>query len=178
MYKQCKTLKSRDRQKEFEQTLLRMMEKQLFKEITVSALCREMGAPRKAFYRYFDSMEDVLNALTDEVIVEASLHVDGQIELERFFEYWRKETAFLDVLQKNGLSQKMMERCFSMVLADECLDMNSVNAMKRAGYISAMLTLVTMWHHNGMKQSVGEMKNLVLQMFVNESKKEDENVRK
>lgn len=175
MYKECKTLKSGERQKEFEQTLIKMMEKQDFKTITVSALCREMGAPRKAFYRYFDGIEDVLNALTDEVIIEASLHVDGQIELESFFEYWRKEKAFLDVLQKNGLSQKMMERCFSMVLANERLDMTSVEAIKRAGYISAMLTLVTMWHHNGMKQSVGEMKNLVLEMFVNDSNKEDKN---
>ena len=173
MYKECKTRKSGERQKKFEQTLIKMMEKQDFKTITVSALCREMGAPRKAFYRYFDSMEDVLNALTDEVIIEASLHVEGQIELEKFFEYWKKEKAFLDVLQKNGWSQKMMERCFSMVLANERLDMNSVGAMKRAGYISAMLTLVTMWHHNGMKQSVEEMKNLVLEMFVNDSKKED-----
>jgi len=175
MYKKCKTKASTERQKQFEQTLLELMEKQLYKEITVSALCKEMGAPRKAFYRYFDSIEDVLNALTDEIIIKASLHVEGQIELEKFFEYWKKEKAFLDVLQKNGLSQKMMERCFSMVLANERLDMNSVAAMKRAGYISAMLTLVTMWHHNGMKQSVGEMKNLVLEMFVNDSKYETEN---
>jgi len=175
MYKKCKTKASTERQKQFEQTLLELMEKQLYKEITVSALCKEMGAPRKAFYRYFDSIEDVLNALTDEIIIKASLHVEGQIELEKFFEYWKNEKAFLDVLQKNGLSQKMMERCFFMVLANESLDMTSVEAMKRVGNISAMLTLVTMWHHNGMKQSVGEMKNLVLEMFVNDSKYETEN---
>lgn len=174
MYKECKTQKSGERQKEFVQTLLKMMKKQDFKAITVSALCKEMGAPRKAFYRYFDSMEDVLNALTDEVIIEASLHVEGQIELEDFFEYWRKEKAFLDVLQKNGLSQKMMERCFFMAMANERLDMTSAEAMKRASYIAAMLTLVTMWHHNGMKQSVGEMSKLVLEMFVNDSRNKNE----
>lgn len=130
MYKECKTLKSNERQKEFERTLLKMMESQDFKSITVSALCRKMGTPRK---------------------------------------------AFLDVLQKNGLSQKMMERCFAKELINEYLDMTSIEAMKRASYIAAMLTLVTMWHHNGMKHSVGEMKKLVLEMFVNDSFKAGEN---
>ena len=171
MYKECKTLKSSERQKQFEQTLLKMMEKQSFKEITVSALCREMEAPRKAFYRYFDEMEDVLNALIDEVLLSAFLHVEAQIELEKFFEYWKNQKSFLDVLERNGLSQKLMDRAFSLVLASERLDMKSGKAMKYGGYISAVLTMVIMWHHNGMVQSVDEMKVLVLGMFGKDTKK-------
>ena len=170
MYKECKTLQSRERQKKFKQTLFKMMEKQEFKEITVTALCREMEVPRKAFYRYFDTIEDVLNALTDEIITEASFYVDGQMELEAFFEYWKRQKAFLDVLEKNGLSQKLMDCCFSIVINSEQFDMTSAEAMKSSAYISAMVTLVVMWHHNGMKQSVGEMKHLVLEMFAGESK--------
>lgn len=170
MYKECKTFQSSERQKTFEKTLLEMMKKQDFKEITVSELCKEMGVPRKAFYRYFDAKEDVLNALTDEILLGAVLHVETQIELEKFFEYWKNQKAFLDVLEKNGLSEKLMERTFSLWLDRERLNMLSGEAMKSAGYISAMLTLVIMWHHNGMVQSVGEMKSLVLEMFAGNSK--------
>jgi len=170
MYKECKTKQSCERQKEFEQTLIKMMEKLEYKEITVTALCREMEVPRKAFYRYFDGIEDVLNALTDEMILGAVLHVENQIELEDFFAYWKKHKFFLDVLEEHGLSQKLMERTFAMVIASERLDMTSGEAIKSSAYISAMLTLVIMWHHNGMKQSVSEMKMLVLEMFDSGSK--------
>ena len=171
MYKECKTLKSSERQKQFEVTLLKMMEAQSFKDITVTALCRELGAPRKAFYRYFEEMEDVLNALMDEILLAAFMHVEGQIELEKFFAYWKKQKTFLDVLEKNGLSQKMMDRAFALMMSTERLDGQSGKGMKYAGYISAILTMIVMWHHSGMKQSVEEMKNLVVEMFSGDSTK-------
>ena len=93
MYKECKTLRSCERQREFGKMLLKIMEKQDLKKITVSALCREMKVPRRSFYRYFDTIEDVLDALTDEVVIAASFRVDRQIDLEAFFEYWKNHEA-------------------------------------------------------------------------------------
>lgn len=171
MYKKCKTFKSSERQKEFEQILLKMMEKQSFKEITVSALCREVGAPRKAFYRYFDGIEDVLYALMDEMLYTAFFHMEVRLELEKFFEYWRDNSSFLDVLEKNGLSQKLIDRSYTLIMTSEKLEAMTRREMKYAGYISAILTLVIMWHHSGMRQSVEEMKELVLEMFQVDSEK-------
>ena len=171
MYKKCKTFKSSERQKEFEQILLKMMEKQSFKEITVSALCREVGAPRKAFYRYFEGIEDVLYALMDEMLYTAFFHMEVRLELEKFFEYWRDNSSFLDVLEKNGLSQKLIDRSYTLIMTSEKLEAMTRREMKYAGYISAILTLVIMWHHSGMRQSVEEMKELVLEMFQVDSEK-------
>ena len=83
MYKKCKTLKSSERQKEFEQTLLDMFERVPFSEITVVALCKEMEVPRKAFYRYFNRIEDVLDALMDEMLYAAFFHMEIKVELEK-----------------------------------------------------------------------------------------------
>lgn len=165
MYKECKTLKSCERQKKFEQTLIKMMEEKPFEEITVSALCKKMGAPRKAFYRYFDGIEDVLNALLDEILLSAFLHIEVRVELEKFFRYWKEQKILLDILEKNGLSQKMVDRSFALALSSERLEVLSGTDMKYAGYVSAILTMVIMWHHSGMRQSVEEMKMLVLEMF-------------
>ena len=166
MYKKCKTKQSSERQKAFEQTMLKMMETIPFEEITVSALCKEMGAPRKAFYRYFDRMEDVLYALMDEVMKAAFFHMEVRMELDKFFEYWKSQKAFLDVLEKNELSQKMMDRAFTLIMTSERLEAMTKTEMMYAGYISAILTLVIMWHHTGMKQSPEEMKELVMEMFI------------
>lgn len=166
MYKKCKTLKSSERQKEFEQTLLKMMERVSFSEITVVALCREMGVPRKAFYRYFDRMEDVLDALMDEILYSAFFHMEVRVELEKFFAYWKQQKSILDVLEKNGLSQKLMDRAFTFVMTSEHLDELTSTEMKYAGYVSAIMTLVIIWHHSGMRMSAEEMKGLTMEMFV------------
>lgn len=165
MYKKCKTLASSERQKQFEETLLKLMKKQPFKEITVSALCREMEAPRKAFYRYFDSTEDVLYALMDEVLQGGFSKMEDRLELERFFQFWMERRELLDILEKNSLSQKLMDRSYSLILTSEKLEAMTKKEMIYAGYVSAILTLVIMWHHTGMRQSPEEMKEMVHAMF-------------
>lgn len=166
MYKECKTLASSERQKQFEETLLKLMKKQPFKEITVSALCREMEAPRKAFYRYFDSVEDVLYALMDKVLHGGFSQMENRLELELFFQFWMERRELLDILEKNGLSQKLMDRSYSLILTSEKLEAMTKKEMMYAGYVSAILTLVIMWHHTGMRQSPEEMKELVHEMFM------------
>ena len=166
MYKKCKTRQSKERQKQFEQMLLKLMKKQPFKEITVSALCREMEAPRKAFYRYFDSMEDVLYALMDEVLLGGFSKMEDWLEVERFFQFWMEKRELLDILEKNGLSQKLMDRSYPLILTSEKLEAMTKKEMMYAGYVSAILTLVIMWHHTGMRQSPDEMKELVHTMFL------------
>lgn len=166
MYKKCKTVQSCERQKEFEQTLIRMMEHTSYEEVTVSALCREMGVPRKAFYRYFDRMEDVLDALVDEMIDAAFLRIEVKAKLEVFFEYWKKQAYLLDVLEKNDMSQKLMDRALTFIITSEHMEAMTGTEMKYAGYVAAILTLVIMWHHTGMKKSVEEMKALTMEMFV------------
>ena len=63
MYKLCKIEKSANRQREVENMLMYMMEKQEFSKIKVSELCEKAKIPRKSFYVYFESKEDVLHAL-------------------------------------------------------------------------------------------------------------------
>ena len=165
MYKVCKTAASSERQKEFEQTLFRMMQAQSFKDITVTALCKEMNAPRKAFYRYFDTMEDVLDAFLYEILMGAYIHLDVYPELDKFFQYWKEQKHVLDILEKNGLSQRLIDHSLSLVLTDDGIENLSNRKMKHVGQISAILTIMILWHHSGMKQSTAEMKALVLDML-------------
>lgn len=165
MYKICKTVQSCERQKAFEQTLFQMMETQDFRDITVSALCRQMSAPRKAFYRYFDTMEDVLNAFLYEVLLGAYIYLEVRLELKKFFEYWKEQKHILDVLEKNGLSHRLMDSALGFVLSVENENDLSQKDMIHVGQSTALLTAVIMWHHNGMKHSIEEMETLVIQMF-------------
>lgn len=164
MYKICKTPKSEARQKEFQDTLLRMLEKQKMKDITIVSLCDEMGISRKTFYQYFDTIEDVLYIMIDREMRSAFLLLEYNPELGEFFEYWIKNKWLLDVLEKNGMSNLLVERAyiFSDLYKEEGM---SIQNMKYAGWISATITVLLLWHHNGMEQSPAEMQKTMYDMF-------------
>lgn len=165
MYKICKTEKSIERQKLFQTTLLTMMKKQKYQDITVTSLCKEMEIPRKTFYRYYDSLEDVLFAVVDIALTEGFLYLEVKADLIGFFSYWKKRKNLLDVLEKSGLSYFLVNRIFERF--NESIDKGNFTneELRYSGYISAMLTMLLTWHHSGMKQSVEEMSQQVKCMF-------------
>lgn len=165
MYKICKTEKSIERQKLFQTTLMTMMKKQKYQEITVTSLCKEMEIPRKTFYRYYDTLEDVLFAVIDDTLTDAFLYLEVKADLIGFFSYWKKRKNLLDVLQKSGLSHLLINRIFERF--NESVDKGdfSNEELRYSGYISAIMTMLLTWHHSGMKQSVEEMSQQVKHMF-------------
>ena len=165
MYKVCKTEKSIERQKLFQTTLLVMMEKQKFQDITVTSMCKKMNAPRKAFYRYYDTLEDVLISLIDEALTEAFLCLEIKVDLEGFFAYWKSQKYLLDVLEINGMSPLMINRLYGRLETRPLKDGITDKELKYAGYISALMSMLISWHHAGMKQSEQEMSQLVREMF-------------
>ncbi len=165
MYKICKTEKSSERQKLFQTTLLSLMKRQKYQEITVTSLCKEMEVPRKAFYRYFDTLEDVLFMIMDETLAEAFLFLEIKSDVVGFFNYWKKKKEFLDVLEKSGLSYMLTIRLHERLnehLKEEKL---SNKELRYAGYVSAIMTILLLWHHSGMKQSVEEISEQLKEMF-------------
>lgn len=168
MYKVCKTEKSMERQKLFQTTLLTMMKKQRYQDITVTSLCKEMDIPRKTFYRYYDALDDVLFASMDEAITRSFLYLEVKVDLEGFFTYWQNNKYFLDILEKNGLSPLLINRIyekFNEGVANGENVMFSNRDLKYSGYIAAIMTMLVSWHHSGMTQTPKEMSGLVREMF-------------
>jgi len=165
MYKICKTEKSMERQKLFQTTLLAMMKTQIFQEITVTSLCKEMGVPRKTFYRYFDTLEDVLFVILDNTLTEAFLYLEIKADLVGFFSYWKKRRSLLDVLEKSGLSAMMVNRIHGRLGESIQAKTLTNEEMRYGAYVSAIMTMLLSWHHSGMKLSVEEMSNEVKYLF-------------
>lgn len=56
---------------------MELLQTRSFSQVRVSELCRRAGVPRKTFYRYFDSKEDIIRYLADGMAA-----VCAQVELE------------------------------------------------------------------------------------------------
>lgn len=167
MYKICKTEKSAERQRLFQTTLLSMMKKTKYNDITVTDLCKEMDIPRKTFYRYFGTLEDVLHAILDDALTEAFLNLEVNQDLAGFFGYWKEKKDLLDALEKNGLSTLLIDRIYQIMNEKDDIKMRftSVDYLRYTGYVAAIMTILLAWNHSGMKQSVDEVSELVMHMF-------------
>lgn len=165
MYKICKTPKAEERQIEFQNTLLKMLEKQKMKDITVVSLCKEMDVSRKTFYQYFDAIEDVLYAILDKEIRSGFLLLEIEPEIRKFFLFWKERKWLLDILEKQGMSQLLVDRTHTVSFADNTKELYDIKSIKYMGWTSAIITVLILWHHGGMKQTPEEMEQLTYEMF-------------
>lgn len=165
MYKICKTPKSEARQMEFQDAFIRILKKKRMEDITVVALCEEMGVSRKTFYQYFDCIDDVLYIILDKEIRNGFLLLEMNPEIEKFFLFWKERKWLLDILEKNGMSELLVNRMHVMMLVGDEADMFDIKSLKYRGWVSAIITVLIMWHHGGMRQSPKEMEQVILEMF-------------
>ncbi len=165
MYKKCKTLKTVQRQKEFEVTFLSMMERMAYKDISISGLCREMNIQRKTFYRYFDGIEDVLNAILDEVLKETFICLWGKPDVESYFRAWKDKKDLLDILEMHDLSDCLMRQIWKINLENKKGNLLMEKDISHIAGAFGFLAIVMAWHHDGMSQSIEELVKISRRMY-------------
>lgn len=165
MHKICKTEKSVERQKLFQTTLLSMMKRQTYKDITVTSLCKEMQIPRKTFYRYYDTLEDVLAVVVDDVLRDAFLYLEVKPDMDGFFAYWKNQKELLDVLNKNEIMYLLIERIYKRMEEERLGNEITYAEIQQAGQIGALLHMLIVWYDAGMKQSSEQISLLAKNLF-------------
>lgn len=168
MYKICHTEESSRRQRELEQGLLAALEQLPYEKITLTELCRQLGVPRKSFYRYFPTKEDCLLALMDHTLMDCNdialkgwnggEHLDKRAQL-RFFQFWREHHVFLDAVRDNDLRYLLLERTTGIVDKMKEAGQSQGFAVDQVEYFVAhgLMTAVLRWHHHGFPCSSEEM---------------------
>lgn len=170
MYRKCATEKSALHQKQVTESLLELMQKIPYEDITVTQLCQAAGVTRRVFYHLFSNKTGALYALVDGRILNIeSYGREIPNETLRFFCYWKEQKAFLDVLGENGLSGLLLERMISIVLAE---DYDMRYWLRRKGWseysqeivvfgLSGLIGLVYSWYYSGFRKEPEEMAALM-----------------
>lgn len=180
MYKLCKTEKSANRQREVENTLMYMMETKEFSKVKVNELCEKANIPRKTFYVYFDSKEDVLHALIEHTICDMEKfsisenyrHTHTYQELKRFFAFWKEKNVLLNGLLKSDLSGLLVlkvtehtiynEKTIPFIHWEENWEMSDI-ALKYA--VSGLMSIIVGWNREGYRESVDEMAEIATKLL-------------
>lgn len=174
MYRKCVTEISVLHQRQVAGSLLELMQKMPYEDITVTQLCQAAGITRRIFYHLFSNKTGALHALLDHKILDIeSYGREISNESLRFFCYWRDQKTFLDALAENGMSGLLLERMISNVLAE---DYDVRYWLRRKGWsdnskeviifgLSGLMGLVYSWYYSGYQQAPEEMAALVEQIF-------------
>ena len=180
MYKQCQTEQSAVRQREMEQSLLRLMLKVPYDEISVSSLCEEIGVPRKSFYRYFSGKEGALCSVIDHALMDYDVYTTRRGSetggtavqyIQQVFDYWIHHKELLDALEKSNLSGVLIQRAMLFTNDRDALpNFLQIGDQRLREYgnmflVCGLMTMILQWHHDRFYKSSEEMAQLALQLF-------------
>ncbi len=182
MYKLCKTEKTTKRQKEIELTLCSMMQKQDYKKITVSDLCKEMQMPRKSFYSYFGTKEDVLFALIENFLKEAEFYGDETKrnsnlsvleQIKQYLLFWKSKKDLLDGLARSELMGLLVQKTIAHSIEnDDSLQINWPKDSKNRKMsimfaVSGIMSVIALWHYGDFEESEEELARKIAEILTN-----------
>ena len=168
MYKKCKTAQSARRQQYLIHTLIPLMQEHTFDEITVSSLCRQAGIPRKTFYPYFDTKEDILQAALDSI--QDSYHrytaprrpPNATIEedLTLFFSFWTEHSAVLSAVRFSRMSNTFVEN-----RVEDAFRERKGDRLTACFAVTGLYGVLLEWAYGGFQETPEEMARHALRLF-------------
>ena len=174
MAKLCTNEKTATRQRWIENGLLELMLENRFEQITVTDLCRHLSLARRSFYRYFDSIEDVLDSLMNRTFQEMAI-TDSSMTLallEKDYEFWFRRKELLNALAGSGMYTKITQYALKYAdtealkkhLSDEDLKMELTKEMNLF-VISGLSSLLISWHAEGFQKTPKQMAQIAYRML-------------
>lgn len=165
MYRKCVTEVSARHQKQVEESLLEMMQKTPYEDITVTQLCQAAGVSRRVFYHLFNSKQDALYAMLDHSILDSEFwRPEIPDPTQWFFLYWKAHRHLLDALRVNQMTGLLAERMMACIL-NESYDLrywlraNGWNDETDVMifHLSGAMGLVFRWYYSDFRESPEEM---------------------
>lgn len=178
MYKNCKTKESAGRQKIIADTFLEMLKSQSYHDISISELCRQANVPRKTFYRYFDSKEDIFSYICDSTTIAYELFdksenpKTSQQLLEKVFRFWLTQKNFLYLTKKNQLDHYLAQ---SIAASNDRLKMAfskstfhdnpELASMANLFMCTGLFSLIFAWRDSHFEKTPAEMADILTNLL-------------
>lgn len=145
--------------------LFQLMHEKSFSDISISELIRTAGVARVSFYRNYDSKEDVLVTLIEDVLEQFRDTIDCNEadyytyqNVCRSFEYFKTYGDFVLDLYRFGYGSILLEKLnrFHEEIAGT-MPNKSIDRYQLYMYIGALFNTAMMWIQNGTKESVEDI---------------------
>lgn len=155
-------------------SLLRLLSKKQFNEITITEISSEAQLARRTFYRNFSSKEEVLDLYIEKLIIEyidllkKEEILDVYNMAKVFFTFGKSHMDFVSLMDKNNLLylilQKYMEKLpmiHKMFKADKEYGNDEMLEYVLSFSAGGFWNMLIKWIRDGAKKSPYEMASLV-----------------
>ena len=177
----CHTEAASQKKAHMETSLLNLMTQRPYQDITVTDICREANIPRRTFYHYFGSKEDVLEFMIETLMQQCFLGVEFDIRLGRehmeesfvkVFQSWDEASRKkLDILIKNGLESRLLALSSQWIQKEQIGTLQKCNLDPKLVEIGLMVgttdffALLFHWSRGGYQESAQQMAKYAVWML-------------
>ncbi|WP_024613902.1 TetR/AcrR family transcriptional regulator [Clostridium sp. Ade.TY] len=154
--------------------LLKLMESHPYKDITVTQICEEANLVRKTFYRNFDSKEDILHFILDNLFNDFQKDKDFNELYPKeiiylYYSYWSEHKRLLKLIYENNLFFLVHKKyinyteSFISLLPDakiQLLEDNKLSPYFFNFIASSMSSILELWIKRDFKESVDAITEL------------------
>jgi AcrR family transcriptional regulator len=152
------------------ESLIRLLKKKKYHEITISDLAKEAAVSRMTLYRHFGDIDEVFVYYLEGILAEVKSQID-QLEQPNLSDLLcarfkvLKTSGIADILQSDNQLASMIET-FSILSRKEFSELlPDLNDGDLAAFISGGINSMTKkWVENGMKEMPEEMAKKILMM--------------
>lgn len=149
--------------------LFQLMHEKSFSEISITELIKRAGVARVSFYRNYESKEDVLITLIDDILEqyrdtidsnESNFYTYGNVR--RSFEFFKEYDELALDLYRFGYGSIILEKLnrFHEEVAGT-MPNNSVEKYRLYMYMGSLFNTAVMWIQNGEKEDMED----IVEMF-------------
>jgi len=150
-------------------SLMKLMQKDKFYDITITEICQEAEVGRASFYRNFESKEDVVRFIVNYKLDSMLQNVENLREVmydgETFYSVFNKEREFLTLVFKNDLFLIFLRCFYRYVLNRYEMEVNDPEN-KYYDYVMGMITyqivgLLDIWVGRNCKDDAHNFKEII-----------------
>lgn len=154
----------------------RLMEREDYGNITVSALCQEADLARRTFYRHYETLDDLVTDIVADYVTEFLAWRDKVIlqkitfrELvEYFFVFWEKKADILLLFDRQKMffyvSHVFDDSMRAALSSDPEHPLDSIRQISYITIFGGLWQLLHVWLQTNPRKSITEMGQMAEQM--------------
>ena len=149
-----------------ESALVLLMKDRCLHNISITDIVKRAGVSRTAYYRNYDSKEDILRSIIQKIVEQymGELKVHPPVKntydcWHRLFHTTKQHAEFLQLLLKSSLGDIALDEIYKKVIP-ETKKVDIQATYNACFWIGAIYNLVAAWIRGGMQQSFEEMSEI------------------
>lgn len=158
-------------------SLLQLLEKKDLKKITISELVQRAGVSRAAFYRNYDSKEEILESIFQSSIAKITKSLDGYNLKTDLYQVWvylfkevKKEAKIISLAIDYNFERLLTKAVYDFLEKRNGNSSNGAASYLNSFWSSAIVSVISKWIKDGMKIPAEKIATLGLPLFPQKKK--------